>query len=107
MVHLVLVNCDDQSGPSGVQQAPGQDEPPRHEGQPLAVPVGVAAVDVVVVVLPVSIARVIRGVRCRCSDLPLVCIQQRFVGVIVLSVDKRVEGLVAASLDAANVDKPW
>ena len=66
----------------------------------------VVAFNVVVVVLPVASTGVVRRVDVDCVDLAAVRVGEHFEGMIVLSVDHRVEWLVTTTLDPAGFHEP-
>src|SRR5215211_5339956 len=59
-------------------------------------------IDVVVVVFPVPVARVVRRVYIDGVDLVLVGVKQGFKGVEVLGIDDEMRRLVPAIADTAN-----
>lgn len=65
----------------------------------------IIVVDVIVVVLPVLISRVVRGVYVDRVDLALVRVQQSLKRVEVLGIDNYVRRLVPTSLDVTSANK--
>jgi len=105
-VDLLLVDRDDEYRALGVEQFLRQQEPPLHEGEPLAVTVGVGVVDVVVVVLPVACAGVVGRIDVDAIDLAGVCELERLEHVVVLALDDHVGWLVATAVDGSEPPEP-
>ena len=84
----------------------GELEAALHEGQPLGVAIGVGAVDIIVVVLPVAGASVIWGVNIYAVHFACIGKGQSFEGMVVLAVDDNLTGLVSTALNAPGLLEP-
>src|SRR5664280_356436 len=98
MVDLMLVDRDDEDT-VGLKESLCEPQSAIHEGQPLAVPPLVVLIDVAVVVLPISSARIVRRVDVDAVDRPLPHVDEHLEGVEVFTVYECVEGLAAGVLN--------
>ena len=81
----------------------GEFEAALHEGEPLGVAIGIGAVDVIVVVLPIASASIIRGVNIYAVHFACIGKGQSFEGVIVLAIDDYLIRLIATMLDTPSL----
>ena len=84
-----LVDGDDQHGILRVQQFFGDLQALLHHGEPFAVAIGIVAVHIVVVILPVFGSRIVRRVDVNAIDLSRIQVFQQLQRVVVVCFDQR------------------
>jgi len=105
---FLFIYGNDQHRILRVEQLLRQLQPLFHHGQPLAVAIGVVAIHVIVVVLPVLCAGIVGRVDIDAVHLPGVQVLQQLEGVIVVGFDQGMpEVAVRGVADSVNGFQIW
>ncbi|MCE3257730.1 MAG: hypothetical protein K0Q64_1813 [Nitrobacter vulgaris] len=101
MMHLMLVDGDDEHA-IRFEQPTRNDKSASHEGEPLAMTPGVRLIDVVVVVFPVTGARVVGRVDIDAIDPAGIKPFKQLEGVVVVGLKEQVMRRIASLLEALD-----
>src|SRR6266404_8946954 len=102
MAYLALADCHDQRPCVWTKQRLSQTQSFLHKGEPLAVPVAVAGIHVIVVVPPVSGTGVVGRIDVYQVNTAVIEISHGFKCMVVLSIYYNVVWLAAAAVNPAD-----
>ncbi len=88
MIVFLFIDGDDEDGIRRIEELLCETEPFFHHREPLAVAVGIVAVDVVIVVLPVTCAGVVGGIDVDAVDLAGIEVGEELESVEVVRLDE-------------------